>query len=134
MCSQWTKAPTTRERQVPICDPVEMAAYDAAVQAVMPVADAAVKKAAAEARAHKASAGDVAQASYEARRAAYQEVEATRPKPIRIEVHQEPLTGHENEPIITTRGGRIFDPFASVFLPMVEPSQRIPLRSAVPGA
>jgi hypothetical protein len=38
--------------------------------------------------------------------------------------------GHENEPMITTRGGNLVQPFASVFLPMVEPSQRIPLRSA----
>jgi hypothetical protein len=40
--------------------------------------------------------------------------------------------GHENEPMITTRGGGLFQPFASVFLPMVEPSRRIPLRSS-PG-
>jgi hypothetical protein len=40
--------------------------------------------------------------------------------------------GHENEPMITTRGGGLFQPFASVYLPMVEPSRRIPLRSS-PG-
>jgi hypothetical protein len=40
--------------------------------------------------------------------------------------------GHENEPMITTRGGGLFQPFASVFIPMVEPSKRIPLRSS-PG-
>jgi hypothetical protein len=40
--------------------------------------------------------------------------------------------GHENEPMITTRGGNLVQPFASVFLPMVEPSRRIPLRSS-PG-
>jgi len=40
--------------------------------------------------------------------------------------------GHENEPMITASGGRLFQPFASVFLPMVEPSRRIPLRSS-PG-
>ncbi len=40
--------------------------------------------------------------------------------------------GHENEPMITTRGGNLVQPFASVYLPMVEPSRRIPLRSS-PG-
>jgi hypothetical protein len=40
--------------------------------------------------------------------------------------------GNENEPMITTRGGGLFQPFASVYLPMVEPSRRAPLRSAVP--
>jgi hypothetical protein len=38
--------------------------------------------------------------------------------------------GHENEPMITTRGGGLFQPFASVFIPMNEPSKRIPLRSS----
>jgi hypothetical protein len=40
--------------------------------------------------------------------------------------------GHENEPMITTPSGNLFQPFASVYLPMVEPSRRIPLRSS-PG-
>jgi hypothetical protein len=43
----------------------------------------------------------------------------------------EPIRGHENEPIVTASGGRQFQPFAIVFIPMVEPSKRIPLRSAV---
>ncbi len=34
--------------------------------------------------------------------------------------------------MVTTRGGGLFQPFASVFLPMVEPGKRIPLRSS-PG-
>ncbi len=40
--------------------------------------------------------------------------------------------GHEDEPVITASGGRLFQPFASVFIPMIEPSKRIPLRSS-PG-
>jgi hypothetical protein len=39
--------------------------------------------------------------------------------------------GHENEPMITASGGRLFQPFASVFIPMIEPSKRVPLRSSV---
>ena len=42
-----------------------------------------------------------------------------------------PSAGHENEPFVTGRDGRRCQPFAVVFLPMVEPSRRIPLRSAV---
>jgi hypothetical protein len=38
--------------------------------------------------------------------------------------------GHENEPMIAASGGRLFQPFASVFIPMIEPSKRIPLRSS----
>ena len=60
-------------------------------------------------------------------------VEATgvpRPKPIRFDVIEVPIRGHENEPMIMTRGGRLFRPFTSVFIPMIEPSKRIPLRSA----
>ena len=39
--------------------------------------------------------------------------------------------GHENEPMVTASDGRLFQPFADVFIPMVEPSKRIPLRSTV---
>jgi hypothetical protein len=38
---------------------------------------------------------------------------------------------HENEPMITAGNGRTLQPFALVFIPMIEPSKRIPLRSAV---
>jgi hypothetical protein len=39
--------------------------------------------------------------------------------------------GHENEPFVVGSDGRRCQPYAVVFLPMVEPSRRIPLRSAV---
>jgi hypothetical protein len=42
--------------------------------------------------------------------------------------------GHEDEPMVIGRDGRLCQPYAEVFLPMVEPSRRIPLRSAVGGA
>ena len=127
---QWAKAPTTRKRQVPIYDPAEAAEWGAARLAAAQVANAAADRAAAEARARRASASDVATAANMARAAAYQETDATRPKPIRFDVFDEPITGHENEPIITASGGRLFQPFASVFIPMIESSKRIPLRSA----
>ena len=42
--------------------------------------------------------------------------------------------GHEDEPMVIGRDGRLCQPYAEVFLPMVEPSRRIPLLSAVEGA
>ena len=53
-----------------------------------------------------------------------------RAEAVRFDVIEEPISGHENEPMITASGGRLFQPFAIVFIPMVEPSKRIPLRSA----
>jgi hypothetical protein len=113
-------------KEVRIYDPVELMAHDAAKRRVQPIAIAAADKAAAEAKARGASAHDVKVAWSMARAAAFQDVDAAAPKPIRIDVRE------ENEPMITTRGGGLFQPFASVFLPMVEPSRRIPLRSS-PG-
>jgi hypothetical protein len=37
----------------------------------------------------------------------------------------------KNEPVVIGRDGRLCKPYSVVFLPMVEPSRRIPLRSAV---
>jgi hypothetical protein len=39
--------------------------------------------------------------------------------------------GNENQPLIQARDGRLLEPFGAVYLPMVEPSRRIPLRAAV---
>jgi hypothetical protein len=114
-----------------VYDPAEMAAWQAATAAVHPVAKAAAEKAAAEAKARRASKSDVAEAYNTARSAAYNEVRTTMPKPIRFDVNDEPIRGHENEPMIAASGGRLFQPFGLVFIPMVEPSKRIPLRAAV---
>jgi hypothetical protein len=45
--------------------------------------------------------------------------------PHRVEVRE------DSEPVITGHDGRLLQPFAIVYLPMVEPSRRIPLRAAV---
>ena len=42
----------------------------------------------------------------------------------RIEVRE------ENEPVIVAPPDHLFQPYASVFIPMIEPDKRIPLRSA----
>jgi hypothetical protein len=127
---QWEKAPTTRQQQVPIYDPAELARWSEANSTVPHDAIEAGKKAEAEARARRASKSDVASAINAAHTAAYEEFNRTRPKPIRIDMIEVPIAGRENLPIVTASGGRIFDPFADVYLPMVEPSRRIPLRSS----
>jgi hypothetical protein len=133
---RWTKAPTTQSRRLPVFDPVEEAAYGAAFFAASAAANAAAAKAAAEARARRASASDVATAANMARDAAmkpdaaYAEARANPPKPIQIITIEEPIHHNENVPLITASGDRVFHPFASVFIPMVEPSKRIPLRSS----
>jgi hypothetical protein len=129
---RWTKMPaTTREREVAVYDPVELAAYDATRQAVISAANAAGSKAMAEARARRAKASDAYRAFNDAHAVVYKEIwAAAAPKPIRTDVIQETIRDHENEPMIEASGDRLFQPFASVFIPMIEPSKRIPLRSA----
>jgi hypothetical protein len=128
---QWTKIPaTTREREVSVYDPVELAAYDATRQRVSQAAFAAAQKAADEARARRASAADVDRAFNAAHGAVYQEIWTLGLKPIRTDVIKETINDHENEPMIAASGGRFFQPFASVFIPMIEPSKRVPLRSS----
>ena len=130
---QWTKIPaTTRTREVSIYDPAELAAYNATKERVTAAAAAAAWKAVAEARARRASKSEVDHAFHEAHGAVYKEILTATPKPIRTDVIEETINDHENEPMITASGGRLFQPFGSVFLPMVEPSRRIPLRSS-PG-
>jgi hypothetical protein len=127
---QWTKVPTTtKEQEVAVYDPVEAAAYDAAKKEIAASACAAGRKAEAEARARRASKADVTEAFNTAHGAVYMKVWELKLEPIRFETIQVTDTRNANVPIITASGGRLFDPFAAVFLPMVEPSRRIPLRS-----
>jgi hypothetical protein len=126
---KWIKPPTTYKRREPVYDPADQAAFSAAVSAMTPIADAAADKAAAEARARRASASAVALAAQTARNAVYQELDT--PKPIRFEEFDWPIGGSGNEPVITAGNGQSFQPFNLVFVPMVEPSKRLPLRAAV---
>ncbi len=71
--------------------------------------------------AEHASAEEVAAAMDLARTAA--ELDAARLK--------EKPRGAQNEPLVVASNGRSFQPFADVFIPMVEPSRRLPLRAAV---
>jgi len=120
---RWTKFPTTQKRAVPVYDPAEMAAW----QETIPATRAAADKAAADVKARRGSAG----AQGEAFQNVMLQLRMSHPQPIRHDVVEEPLVGHENEPAIRARDGRLLQPFVMVFVPMVEPSKRLPLRDTV---
>ncbi len=118
---RWLK--TGRQEQVVLCDPDELLALWAAKRKLQPIAVAAAEKAAAEAKARGASAKDVERAYVFALQAIQQQAPALKSR--RVEVHE------DNDPVIMASNGRSFQPFAVVFVPMVEPSKRLPLRDAV---
>jgi hypothetical protein len=119
----WTKFPTTEKKAVPVYDPAELAAFRAALRAK---GDAA-EKAAADVKARGGSPTAQVKARHEALFTTYERG----PQPIRHDVVEKPVVGHENEPAIRARDGRLLQPFALVFVPMVEPSKRLPLRDGV---
>jgi hypothetical protein len=128
---RWIKLPPTYTVREPVYAPGEMEAWGTARNALNPIAEAAAKQAGAEARARRASASDVALAINGARDAVYRESDATQPKPIRFNVVEKPLGGSENAPMIVASNGQSFDPFGDVYVPMIEPSKRPPLRATV---
>jgi hypothetical protein len=129
---QWSKAPSQPPPQRP--DPAAVALVQAAVADAEKAATEGATPAQIEAfrKALFVAEGDEKDASIAAMierfRKAYEAAGAPE-VPIILSI---PTGSNENEPMITTRGGGLFQPFASVFLPMVEPSRRIPLRSS-PG-
>jgi hypothetical protein len=128
---RWIKVPPTYTMRVAVYAPGEWEAYWAAKGAVAPMAEAAAKKAGAEARARRASASDVALAINGARDAVYREVDAKEPKPIRFDTVEKPRDGSMNAPVVVASNGQSFDPFGDLFTWMVEPSKRPPPRATV---
>ena len=120
---RWSKRPTVAWEQVSIYDPADILAVRAAQRKLQAIAGAAGEKAEAEAKARGASAHDVEVAGILARRAVHEQLVPA--KPIRVEARK------YNEPMITASNGQLFQPFAIVFIPMHEPSKRLPLRIAV---
>jgi hypothetical protein len=96
------------------------------------MAEAAAKKAGAEARARRASASDVALAINGARDAVYRELgPKTEPKPIRFDPVEKPRQDSGNAPVVVASNGQSFNPFSDLFTWMVEPSKRPPPRGTV---
>jgi hypothetical protein len=110
---------------VPIHDVAEILAYRAARRKLQPIAIAAAEEAAAAAKARGASEQEAGVAFVLARSEAFKDLEANAPRPIRFEVRQ------DNEPMITASNGQILQPFALLFIPMIEPDKYRPVRVAV---
>jgi hypothetical protein len=119
---RWTPGPTTRKKSVPVFDPTELSAWQELYKADV---RAAQEKAAAPG----APPGAAAKVYQDLARSP--KYLLAQPKPIRFDVIEERIHGHENEPMITARHGRLLGPFALVVIPMVEPSKRLALRAAV---
>ena len=124
---RWMEMPATWTRREPIFDPAELAAW----QALTTAGQQSTREAEENARARGASAKAVAEARQKASLAATNASFQAHPKPIGFKEVEERIHGQENEPIITARDGRSFQPFALVVVPMVEPSKRLALRAAV---
>jgi hypothetical protein len=118
---RWLK--TSHKHQVARCDPDELLAQWAARRKLMPIGLAAADKAKAEAKARGASADDVDRAYWSAHHAILDQLPGL--KSYRLEERE------DNDAVIQASNGRSFNPFAIVFVPMVEPSKRLPLRIAV---
>jgi hypothetical protein len=111
------------KKQVPVCDPDEFRAHLAIQRKVQRRAVIAADKAKAEAKARGASAEEVEAAYLSTLQAIQQQVPGL--KSYRLEDRE------DQKPLVTASNGRSFDPFADVFIPMVEPSKRNPLRPTV---
>jgi hypothetical protein len=118
---QWIKRPPTYEVRTPVFDPAELAAWREA-QAVHQRAFTA---------AQQGRRGASSPEAFEAARKAMEATGVREPQPIRYDVVEKPRTNSLNEPLITASNGQSFHPFADVFIPMVEPSKRNPLRPTV---
>jgi hypothetical protein len=131
---RWIKLPPTYTMREAVYAPGAMEAWLTAKLALQPMAEAAAKKAGAEARARRASKSDVASAFNAARDAVYREIDATQPKPIRVDMVEKPRDGSVNAPVVTASNGQSFNPFSDLFIWMVEPSKRNPPHATVEAA
>jgi hypothetical protein len=109
---RWTKMPATRKRQVPVYDPVEDAQWAAAwLQATE------------EVRARGGSVLEIDAAAMHLRR----------PTLLRYDEVEEPIRGHENEPVIQGHDGALLQPFAVLLKEVVEYGARGSLTGAISG-
>ncbi len=131
---RWGKMPVTRKQSFPVFDPADYEPYIAAKGAATRVASAAAEKAYADAKARRVSEHRACMAREDARREAYQAAPCLpAPKPIRYEEVDEPVPGHEHEPILWACDRRTVHPVASVIRSLSERSTYGTLRAAVEG-
>jgi hypothetical protein len=132
---RWGKLPATIKRTHPVYDLAEHKQYNAAQRAAMGAVAAATEKAYADAKARGASGSRACRERDDAFREARQQVgpSVREPKPIRYEEYDEPVEGHEHEPILWACDGRPVHPVASVIRSLSERSTYGSLRTAVEG-
>jgi hypothetical protein len=118
---RWIKRPPTYTVRTPVFDPAELAAWREA-EAVGQRTFTAVQQ---------QGRGGSSPEAFEAARKAREATGVREPKPIRYDMAEQTRTDGLNEPLITASNGQSFHPFADVFLPMVEPNKRPPLRATV---
>jgi hypothetical protein len=109
---RWTKMPATMERKVPVYDPEDNARWAAEWE-----------QATAEVRAR---GGSVLERSMAARHVRL-------PRVIRYDEVEEPIRGHENEPVIQGHDGALLQPFAVLLKEVVEYGARGSLTGAISG-
>jgi hypothetical protein len=132
---RWGKLPATIKKRYPVYDPAEHAAWAAAQNAALRAAGAVADKAVADALARP---GDrAAQRAFdEAQRAIRSAaIAVTTPMPtlLRWEDYEEPIHGHEYEPVIWAHDRALVQPVAALVRTLTERSTYGSLRPAVAG-
>jgi hypothetical protein len=130
---RWARLPATIKKSRPVYDLAERAAHRAAEDAVLRTAGAAATKAAADAMARGAGDRAATRAHYEARRAVLSASTTPPLMPLRWEEYEEPIDGHEHEPVIRAHDGALVQPVASLVRTLTERSTYGSLRVAVEG-
>jgi hypothetical protein len=130
---RWARLPATIKKSRPVYDPAEHAAHQAAENARLRAAGAAATKAAADAMARGVGDRAATRAHYEARRAVLSASTTPPLMPLRWDEYEEPIDGHEHEPVIRAHDGGLVSPVASLVRTLSERSTYGSLRTAVEG-
>jgi hypothetical protein len=132
---RWGKLPATIKKKGPTYDPADYKAWATAAGAVVRAAGAAADKAAADASMRGAGDRAAARAFYKAYDydAVVKATSASSPKILGYEEYEEPIHGHEHEPVIWAHDGALVQPVASVVRSLSERSTYGTLRTAVEG-
>jgi hypothetical protein len=132
---RWGKLPATIKKRRPVYDPAEHAAWAAAENAALRAAGAVANKALADALARPGDraaqrAFDEAQRGI---RSASMAVTTPLPTLLRWEEYEEPIDGHEHQPVIWAHDRALVSPVAALVRTLTERSTYGTLRTAVEG-
>jgi hypothetical protein len=130
---RWGKMPATIKRRLPEYDPAELKPFMAAQDVASRAAAAAAEKAYADAKARRASEYRACMARDDAHRETLRAHSMPELKPIRYKEYDEPVRGHEHEPVLWAHDGALVQPVASVVRSLLERSTYGTLRDAVEG-